>query len=295
MDSSLTKDLSRQKMNCSSFELFEYKDTALVDLPMHSHDHYELYVFIDGSVDFMVNNKVYNVSYNDIIIIPPNIPHQTIIKDSAKPYKCFVLWLHKEFCKKLKAIDEDFLYTFKWAQDTLNYKITLSENIILGLISKFHFIFDESYSDKFCKNVHSQSLIVSLLVNLDRLVYSQTKSNILNSKQQLAGNISHYIVNHLIEELTLDKIASKFFLSKYYICHVFKDIFGVSVQQFITQERLNTAKALILQGEPIGKVHTQCGFNDYASLYRAFTKEFGMPPQKFKNIYQNKSLMQEEI
>lgn len=292
MDSILTDNLTREKMNCSSFELYEYNDTALVDIPIHSHDHYELYVFVDGSVDFWVNEKLYNVSYNDIIIIPPNIPHKIIVKDNDKPYKGFVLWLHKDFCRKLKAIDADFLYTFKWAEDTLNYKITLPENIILGLISKFYFILDESYSDKFCKNVHSQSLIVSLLVNLDRIVYSQTKSNILNSKQQLAGNISHYIVNHLTEELTLDKIASKFFLSKYYICHVFKDIWGVSVQQFITQERLNTAKNLILQGEPIGKVHANCGFKDYASLYRAFTKEFGVSPQKFKNIYQNKSLMQ---
>lgn len=289
MNFNFTNEVLSSKMICPSFELYDFDIKNLTDTEESIHEHYDFYIFTEGNAEFLINNEIYEITNKDILLIPPSNKYKISTEKSNGQCKGFVLRIHKDYKKELEEMDSDFLYSFKWVEETSNFKISLPENMILGLTSKFYFLIDENRSDKFCKEIHSHSLLISILVNVDRIVYSKTKENILNPKQQLVGNISSYINNNLTSDLSLDKIASKFFLSKYYICHLFREVLGVSVQQVITQERLLAAKTLILKGEPIGKVHSLCGFKDYACLYRAFTKEYGMSPQKFKNIYTSKN------
>ena len=289
MNFNFTNEVLSSKMICPSFELYDFDIKNLTDAEESIHENYDFYIFTEGNAEFLINNKIYEITTKDILLIPPNNKYKINTEKSNGQCKGFVLRIHNDYKKELEEMDSDFLYSFKWVEETSNFKISLPENIILGVTSKFYFLIDENRSDKFCKEIHSHSLLISILVNVDRIVYSKTKENILNPKQQLVGNISSYINNNLTSDLSLDKIASKFFLSKYYICHLFREVLGVSVQQVITQERLLAAKTLILKGEPIGKVHSLCGFKDYACLYRAFTKEYGMSPQKFKNIYTSKN------
>ena len=51
----------------------------------------------------------------------------------------------------------------------------------------------------------------------------------------LYQNISQYIEEHLNEDLSLDRLAREFYVSKYHIAHIFKDSIGISVHQYINQ------------------------------------------------------------
>ncbi len=53
-----------------------------------------------------------------------------------------------------------------------------------------------------------------------------------------------YIEEHLDEELTLEKLAGEFFVSKYYIAHIFKENIGLSIHQYIMK------KGCLLVGMP---------------------------------------------
>ena len=94
----------------------------------------------------------------------------------------------------------------------------------------------------------------------------------------LVDQVLHYIGRHTNEELTLDGLAERFFVSKYHLSHTFTREVGVSLHRYITLRRLLMARQLLSAGVPAGQVSSTCGFSDYTSFYRAFKAEYGINP-----------------
>ena len=101
--------------------------------------------------------------------------------------------------------------------------------------------------------------------------------------------IEQYIDSHLNEKIYLEDICQTFFLSKNAVYQLFRDEFGTTVNEFITQKKLRLAQKL-LQSEPnlnVTQISAKCGFHDYNYFIRSFKKYVGMTPLKFRKT--NKS------
>ena len=94
--------------------------------------------------------------------------------------------------------------------------------------------------------------------------------------------IRRYITTHLEESLSIDDLAGRFYISRYYLMHRFKDVTGYSVHQYIRQKRLLLAGQLIRSGVPVLKAAEQAGFTEYSSFLRAFQSTFHMSPTDFR-------------
>ena len=94
--------------------------------------------------------------------------------------------------------------------------------------------------------------------------------------------VTRYIRDHLPEELTIDRLAGVFFLSRYYLMHRFKEVYGCSVHQYIRQKRLQQAAARIRRGDPILKAAEDAGFRDYSVFLRAFRSVYGRSPREWR-------------
>ena len=93
--------------------------------------------------------------------------------------------------------------------------------------------------------------------------------------------ILRYIAAHLPEDLSVDGLAGRFYLSRYYLMHRFKAVTGYSLHQYITQKRLLLAGELLRQGTPVMKAAELSGFRDYSTFLRAFQSTFRMSPRQF--------------
>lgn len=90
-----------------------------------------------------------------------------------------------------------------------------------------------------------------------------------------------YIKQNLESELSVESLAKKFYLNRYYLMHLFKQETGYTLHSYIQKKRVIKAAELIKQGMQAGEVYMLCGFGDYSSFVRAFKKEFQLSPKKY--------------
>jgi AraC family transcriptional activator of pyochelin receptor len=85
------------------------------------------------------------------------------------------------------------------------------------------------------------------------------------------------------EKLTLDGIARACGLNRAKLTRGYRDMFGCTVADAITAQRLDRAGAMLLATElPISSVGYRCGYLNNASFTRAFARHFGVAPTLYR-------------
>ena len=95
------------------------------------------------------------------------------------------------------------------------------------------------------------------------------------------SKVIDYVNLHYGEQLSLDMLAERFFVSKYHLSHEFNRQVGTSIYRYIQKKRLLIARQLMAQGKRPNEVYSACGFGDYAGFYRAFKAEYGTGPREY--------------
>ena len=91
-----------------------------------------------------------------------------------------------------------------------------------------------------------------------------------------------YINENLGEELRVEQLAERAYLSKYHFMRLFKSQTGSSVHAYVRQKRLLHAARLIREGMSVNKAAAESGFGDYSAFHRAFRESFGISPGELK-------------
>jgi len=102
------------------------------------------------------------------------------------------------------------------------------------------------------------------------------------NERSVVLEIKDYIMKNLKNELSLDTIATNFFMSKYYMCHLFRDETGMTIKNYINLQRISRARELLLSGLTPADIPKLCGYNDYSTFYRTFKKFTGYSPNSIK-------------
>ena len=264
-------------------EFFSYRDEDIdmhysrdgkpvpSDFKMHTHESYELYYFAGGNGIYRVEGTPYPLEEGDILIMRPAEAHYIDITDN-KPYTR----LSVNFKANLFSyIDPDgkLLAPFNGRKiGTFNrYR---AENFKSDAYSVF---IKNIMTDSPDRRVQTITNLLPLLNEISFAFGSVTETEINKS---LDSRIINYINRHLSEDITLDDICDKFYISKTHLCRIFKKATASTVGEYITVKRLVNARQLILSGTPPTKAYLQCGFRDYSVFYRAYKKKYGISPSK---------------
>ncbi len=270
----------RQYMQSGDYELYYYRDTSPGNRTgLHTHEYYEFYFFLEGHAEAQVKSEHYMLAYGDILIVPPRTPHGIFVHDFEIPYRRFDLWFSAAFFKRMTSRSPEFSYAVNMALDEDRHVIHTDRITFNSVLSRLFGIIEEEKSDRFGREAQLTISIQDLFMYINRLAYEQFSDRRITT-DSLYQSICDYIEHNINEDLKLDTIAEHFFLSKYYISHVFKDNIGISLHQYIAKKRLKLAHDAILGGDSISQVYQYCGFEDYSSFYRAFKKEYNCSPRK---------------
>jgi AraC family transcriptional regulator len=92
-----------------------------------------------------------------------------------------------------------------------------------------------------------------------------------------------YIEAHLFDTLSVAALADVAGLSPYHFSRMFSARFGDSAIAYVRARRMQAAARRLAEGEPsLAELAFDCGFESQAAFTRAFRREFGVPPGRYK-------------
>lgn len=109
----------------------------------------------------------------------------------------------------------------------------------------------------------------------------------VGAKRQSLLHVKDYLDQNYRERITLDDLAGRFFINKFYLARIFKDQFGVSINSYLSQVRITHAKRLLRFSDlTVEQVGHQCGIDEPAYFARVFKKVEGITPREFRRMWQ---------
>ena len=87
------------------------------------------------------------------------------------------------------------------------------------------------------------------------------------------------------EALTLDMLADSVHMNRNYFSTVFSQLMGCTVTEYITRRRMRHALQLLMStDDSVISIAMDSGFRNVSYFNRAFHKQYGVPPGKYREI-----------
>ena len=110
------------------------------------------------------------------------------------------------------------------------------------------------------------------------------------SSEDPIAQIGTYIEQHFAEELSLQGMSERFYLSREYISRRFKQQYGVNLSEYVLTIRMNEAKRLLeTSRQRIYEVAQAVGFSDDKYFRKVFKKQVGVTPNEFREQVQRQA------
>ena len=264
-----------------NYRLFHTWDRSDTDFQTHCHDFHKILLCLNGHVTYIMEGVTYYLRPWDLMIIPEHQIHQSIF-DSSETYERMVLWINDSF---LKAYGEEatLRYVFEWPlrRGCGLFQITGgSRAALLDKLQALEQCQKETYpGHQLMADTHLLQFLLTLRGLLSR-EESPAPDSVRSDPR--FSEMLFYINHHLSEDLSVEQLSKRFFLSPSYLMHQFKAHTGLTVHQYVVQKRLIGAHQAILAGAPVVESAERMGFGEYSTFLRAFRKMFGCLPSEIR-------------
>ncbi len=234
------------------------KHAQTFSVTKHLHNNWELIYCTGGKGELLFQNMTLPYGTDSVAVIPPDIPHKNQGKDSFT---------------NIHIILKD---------TTLNF----TEPVVLtGFANGFmKNAFSAAFYYHSTGGAESASLLPIygqlIVTTLETLRNNTSKNNYIVT--QIADNILKYYPD---PNYDLNSYLESFSFSTEYLKRIFKQEFGMTPHQYMTEKRLdNAAKTLTLidGGKNISQVALQCGFNDPLYFSKLFKRKYGVSPKNYR-------------
>ncbi len=247
---------------------FNIKTEKSLATTPHYHKHFEIYFITEGSCDYFIDNRRYELQKGDIVMIPNGIIHSTdypnpghsrmlihcsqkFIPSAAYPFlpSLYYLYRNPQLFNELKQ-------TFEKIEAEYNHPDSMSSDVLYCYVHYLFFLIIRNMNN--CEIVEEKSAIVQKAIA--------------------------YMQNNYASPITLSTVAELLSFSPDYFSRAFKKQIGFGFNQYLNILRLQKAETLLKTSanKTIAEIAHECGFTDSNYFSKKFKETYKISPKKMQ-------------
>ena len=242
--------------------------------PMHVHEECEIFCVFRGDGYYITEGARHKFEHGKIFLMRPGESHKADLTGN-EPYDRIS---HHFPASTVDGIDPErkLLSPFfdrPLGENNVYDRSVVAPTGIYELFTKLHLKKETGYETRLNTNI----VLLSILSEIKKLFDAKLYLTPAKETEQMR-NIIEYVNSNLTNEISIDQLCKKFFLSRAQLYRNFKNTTGSTVWDYIMTKRLSLAKSYISDGIRASEAATACGFGDYSAFYRAYLNRYGATP-----------------
>ena len=240
----------------------------------HTHNHLELFYIVGGKGQFLIQDQLYAVNSNNLVIINPNVTH-TEVSLNAQPLEYIVLGIEGIELATSNSSNGQFNILDHFESVEIS---SCLRNILRDMEQK-----NTGYEDV-CQ-AYMEILIIRLMRNTALAV--ATEPQVISGNRQCAA-VKRYIDLHFKESLTLDQLAEDAHMNKYYLSHAFKQEYGTSPINYMITKRIEESKYLLAETDlSLSQIAQLLGFSSLSYFSQVFRRTQSVSAMEYRQNTKN--------
>ena len=240
----------------------------------HTHNHLELFYIVGGKGQFLIQDQLYPVNSNNLVIINPNVTH-TEVSLNAQPLEYIVLGIEGIELATSESSNGQFSILDHFESVEISGCL---RNILREMEQK-----NPGYED-ICQ-AFMEILIIRLMRNTALAVPAEPQ--VISGNRQCAA-VKRYIDLHFKESLTLEQLAEDAHMNKYYLSHAFKREYGTSPINYMITRRIEESKYLLAETDlSMSQIAQLLGFSSLSYFSQVFRRTQATTPMEYRQSTNN--------
>ncbi|MCI9133098.1 MAG: AraC family transcriptional regulator [Lachnospiraceae bacterium] len=245
----------------------------------HMHKEFEICMVLSGQVIAYAGQETQIFEKGDLFLFNPRQSHElhalteNVVMISVQVASGFCMRVYPE----IRRLEFDRIRVeFTQGQEQ-------KERIRRQVLQIARFYLEKKKNYEFFCMAGLYGLFGDLLCSQSWRIISEKEQDERYYKGERLKRITDYIENHFTEKVMLTEIAEMENLSMHYLSHFFREMLGLSFQEYVALLRFERARRLVERtNKSITEICLECGFSDYRYLNKIYKKQLGYTPMEYR-------------
>ena len=267
-------DYQKKGFLTEDYRLFHLRSEGGTRPEFHYHEFYKVLLLVSGSGFYTVDGRRYAIQSGDIVLVGSHSVHRPEFESGAA-YERIIVYISPEFLRRSSVPDCDLTDCFRGG-----HVLRPAEAERRQLFSLAAALERELGEEDYGQSILCAGSVLRLLVRIGRCLRrgDTPRPGPMTPGNERVAAIVRYLDRHLTEDICIDDLAERFFLSKYHMMRLFRRETGTTIHGYLTQRRLTLARELMRGGMSATDACFRSGWRSYCSFTRAYGRHFGSTP-----------------
>lgn len=223
--------------------------------------YYLLHYVVSGTGTLVKEGTTYPLTAGQYFMIQPgetNVYSASV----ANPFKCVWIAFNGKCAERFATIP-----TVGWVDGAV---FTELENMIIENFPGWGGLLEE--------------YVITVLHRFSALLFAERSTN-----QHYASRVATYIRASYMTDVSVQKIADNLALTRRHLSRLFKQRYGVTIQEYLLTVRLENAARLLREGHSVAESADMCGYSDRSNFSRMFHRRYGVWPTDYRRYLEEKT------